>query len=64
MAVLSRFIVVEILLSFRLTTVVLFGTGGGKKHREPTHALARIDTGLELGSRSYRSGATVDLVHR
>ncbi|HTJ27465.1 MAG TPA: hypothetical protein VMA36_14995 [Candidatus Limnocylindria bacterium] len=47
-----------------MITVVLFCTGGRKKRREPALALARVDTGLELGSRSYRSGATVDLVHR
>jgi hypothetical protein len=47
-----------------MITAVQLCTGGRKKRRDPAPALARIDTRLELGSRSYRSRATVDLVHR
>jgi hypothetical protein len=47
-----------------MVTAVLFSTCGRNKRRESAHALARVDTGFKLGPRSYRSGATVDLVQR
>jgi hypothetical protein len=47
-----------------MIAAVLFRTCGRKKRREPALTLASVDAGFELGSRSDRSGATVDLVHR